>query len=116
MPALSGRLKLLGAESWIPNPHKLTVGDISAQLATLFVDTAATGTIETVGPAVAMTGKPHLVYGSDCGVPCSTEQTLEQNRLALKNVSILNDAEVEELGRRAFELFPSVKQRALAAS
>lgn len=111
LPALSGRLKLLGVESWVPNPHKLTVDDISNQLATLFVDTAATGTIESVGPAVAMTGKQHLVYGSDCGVPCSTEQTLEQNRLALKNVSILTGAEVEALGRRAFELFPSAKKR-----
>lgn len=111
LPALSARLKLLGAEDWVPNPNKVSVDDISKQLAGLFVDTAATGTIETVGPAVAMTGKAHLVYGSDCGVPCSTERTLEQNRKALRDVAILNHQEVEALGARAFDLFPAAKAR-----
>lgn len=111
LPALSGRLKLLGAEPWVPNPNKITVEDIKEQLGRLYVDTAATGTIETIGPAVAMTGKEHLVYGSDCGVPCSNEKTLEQNRRAVHDLSILSNGEVEALGERAFELFPSAKKR-----
>lgn len=90
----------------MPNEEQVTKEDITEQLGSLFVDTAATGSIETVAPAISMTGKHHLVYGSDCGVPCSTETTMENNRMSLKNVGILNSDEVESLGTRAFELFP----------
>lgn len=115
LPALSGRLKLLGGESWVPNPNEVSTSEIDGYLRSLFVDTAATGSASTIGPACEMTGAGgrHIIYGSDCGVPCSTVRTLEQNRKNLFETGILTSDEVQSLGRRGFELFPRATARVL---
>ena len=78
LPALSGRLSLLGAESWVPNLQNLTKQEIESQLSKLYVDTAATAKTG-LDPAAKMVGWDHCVYGSDCGVPCSTWNTMDEN-------------------------------------
>ena len=40
LPVLSGRLKLLGTESWVPNPNKITQDEIREQLARLYLNTS----------------------------------------------------------------------------
>lgn len=42
LPVLSGRLTLLGAESWVPNPTQVTSDEIRQQMSGLWFDTAAT--------------------------------------------------------------------------
>lgn len=86
LPALSGRIKLLGTQPWVPNEHSVTVEDITKMLAGLYVDTAATGSAETVAPAVTMTGAKHLVYGSDCGVPCSTTVRIPCSEISIMSL------------------------------
>jgi hypothetical protein len=55
--------------------------EMKEQLAGLYLDTAATVASSMLMPALGMTGKrgEHIVYGSDCGVPCSNERILNAN-------------------------------------
>jgi 6-methylsalicylate decarboxylase len=63
LPALSGRLLLLGLENWVPNPEKLTHSEMKAHLRRLSLDTA--GTMPTgLAPALQMTTPDHIVYGT----------------------------------------------------
>jgi 6-methylsalicylate decarboxylase len=111
LPALAGRLLLLGTESWVPNPHGITKAEMKEQLARLYLDTAATGSANSLAPALAMTTADHLVYGSDCGVLCSSEATMQENLRTLKAFPGLTTAEIEEIGRAALKLFPSIAGR-----
>jgi hypothetical protein len=79
-------------------------------LARLFVDTAATMPT-ALGPAMAMTGLDHIVYGSDCGVPCSTEATMDANIVALRERAGLSPDQVQFIGRNALNLFPKTAAR-----
>ncbi|MFB7600591.1 amidohydrolase family protein [Streptomyces sp. NPDC056160] len=111
LPALAGRLHLLGTEAWVPNPGELDQGEIREHLARLYLDTAATATAHTLAPALAMTTPDHLVYGSDSGVPCSTETTLEANRHALADFTGLPREQLEAIGHNALRLFPKAAAR-----
>ncbi|MFJ5305224.1 amidohydrolase family protein [Streptomyces sp. NPDC088350] len=111
LPALSGRLGLLGAEPWVPNPLGLTAEDIRTDLARLYLDTAATGTDANLAAAVTMVARDHFVYGADAGVPCSNERSMGANIQALRSSGVLTPEEVDKLGRRAFGLFPAAARR-----
>ena len=111
LPVLSGRLALLGAEPWVPNPEGISKEDIQEQLGRLYVDTAATA--ETgLQPAVKMVGEGHVVYGADCGVPCSRMETMEENRRAVVEVAKALGVDAERIGREnAWALFPAAANR-----
>ncbi|KAH8674272.1 hypothetical protein BX600DRAFT_410809 [Xylariales sp. PMI_506] len=110
LPALASRLELLGGESWVPNPLGLTAKDIKEQLGRLFLDTAASCP-SGLGPALEMTSPSNIVYGADCGVPCSTERTMDANRLAILNYKRLNEDEINAIGRNVMVLFPKTVAR-----
>jgi 6-methylsalicylate decarboxylase len=110
LPALSGRLLLLGNEDWIPNPNRITSNEMRKYLQRFFLDTA--GICPTgLAPALAMTTYDRLVYGSDCGVPCSTDRTMNANLRALLEYPGLTPQQVQQIGRRALELFPAAARR-----
>ncbi|RON51801.1 amidohydrolase family protein [Pseudomonas frederiksbergensis] len=111
LPALSGRLLLLGTEPWVPNPQNISQSEMRKQLGALYVDTAMTGSVHTIAPAMAMTGCEHIVYGSDCGVPCTREGTALANLQALMDHSGLSPEQVEQVGRNALALFPAAAKR-----
>ncbi|MEW2495282.1 amidohydrolase family protein [Streptomyces nodosus] len=111
LPTLSGRLGLLGAEPWVPNPLGITAEEIRADLARLYLDTAATGTDANLASAVTMVPRDHFVYGGDAGVPCSNEDSMGRNIRSLQDSGVLARHEVEALGRRAFDLFPAAARR-----
>lgn len=111
LPALSGRLQLLGTADWVPNPEGLTSEEIREHLARLYLDTAASGADSHLAPALTMVGRDHLVYGSDCGVPCSTETSMNANIELLHTSTVLHPGEVEHLGRCALDLFPRAASR-----
>jgi len=110
LPMLSGRLELLGAEPWVPNPEKLTREDIHEQLGKLWVDCAATASTG-LQPAAKMVGSEHVVYGADCGVPCSTHETMESNRRAVMQVEKEIGVKEGTVGRNGWKLFPSAAKR-----
>jgi len=110
LPALSGRLLLLGHESWVPNPNRVTPTEFRTHLRRLYLDTAATCPT-TLGPALAMTTHDHLVYGSDCGVPCTTDSTMRVNLEALLNYAGLTQDQIEDIGHNALRLFPTAAER-----
>lgn len=110
-PALSGRILALGTEVWVPNPTGVTREELEKQMKKLFVDTAATATVHTLSPVLAMCGCKHIVYGSDSGVPCSTVKTVEANRHSLLEFDGLTKDEIQGVGRRALDLFPTAAQR-----
>lgn len=110
LPVLSGRLKLLGTEPWVPNPHNITKEEIQDQLASLYLDTAATAPTG-MAPALHMVSADHLVYGADCGVPCSTEATMEANRKAVLEFEGLSQEQRTAIGRNVLALFPAAAQR-----
>ena len=111
LPAMSGRLALLGAEPWVPNPNGISKAEITSQLSGLFLDTAATGTAHSLRPALAMTTCDHLVYGSDCGVPCSSESTLVDNLHALLGFPDLTEEQLQAIGRNVLRLLPHLGNR-----
>ncbi|WP_297353534.1 amidohydrolase family protein [Paraburkholderia sp.] len=111
LPALSGRLMLLGTEPWVPNPNAITRSEMREHLRSLFLDTAMTGSAHTLAPALAMTTCDHIVYGSDCGVPCTVEATAVANIEALLAFAGLTRQEIEQIGRNALQLFPAAAAR-----
>lgn len=111
LPALSGRLMLLGTQPWVPNPSRLTQDEMREHLRKLFLDTAMTGSVHTMAPALAMTGCDHIVYGSDCGVPCTTDATAIANIEALLSFSGLTPDQIEQIGHNALRLFPAAAER-----
>jgi predicted TIM-barrel fold metal-dependent hydrolase len=110
LPALSGRLMILGHESWIPDPNRTTPSEFREYLRRLYLDTAATCPT-TLGPALAMTTPDHLVYGSDCGVPCTTDATMQMNLEALLSYAGLTPEQIERIGHNALALFPAAAER-----
>ena len=110
LPVLADRLHLLGAEPWVPNPNHIRKEEIREQLGRLYVDTAAVGAA-ALGPALRLVGKEHVVYGADCGVPCSTEHTMEENRKMILSYEGLTEAERKAIGRNVRILFPRAVKR-----
>ena len=115
LPALSGRLLLLGNEAWVANPNRVGAAEMREHLRRLYLDTAATMPT-TLGPALAMTTPDHLVYGSDCGVPCTTDATMAANIEALLGHAGLTREQIEQVGRNALRLFPDAAARIEARS
>ena len=111
LPALSGRLLLLGTQPWVPNPNHLSSDEMREQLRRLFLDTAMTGSAHTLAPALSMTSCDHVVYGSDCGVPCTVEATALANIKALLNFAGLTSEQIERIGHNAKRLFPEAARR-----
>ncbi|KAH8878949.1 hypothetical protein GQ53DRAFT_856759 [Thozetella sp. PMI_491] len=112
LPALSGRLRLLGTEEWIPNPHQLTREEIEEQLSRLYVDTAATAKTG-LDPAAAMCGASHCIYGADCGVPCSTDQTMNENKADVISFEKRKNVQPNTIGRNGWSLFPAAVRRVM---
>jgi len=110
LPALSGRLQLLGHESWVPNPQKITPSEMGTHLRRLHLDTAATSPT-ALAAALSMTTPEQLVYGSDCGVACTTDATMDTNLAALLSYPHLTPEQLTGIGRRAFELFLKAAER-----
>ena len=110
LPAMSGRLLLLGNENWVPNPQRITAIEMRQHLSRLYLDTAATMPT-TLAAALAMTTPDRLVYGSDCGVPCTTDATMDANLEALHAFAGLTREQVEAIGKRAAQLFPRAAER-----
>jgi predicted TIM-barrel fold metal-dependent hydrolase len=110
LPALSGRLLLLGNENWIPNPNNVTTNEMRGYLQRFFLDTAGICP-NGLAPALMMTTPDRLVYGSDCGVPCSTDQTMAANLKALLEYPGLTQEQLQEIGHRALDLFPAAAKR-----
>src|SRR5437868_3074528 len=108
-PALTGRLRLLGNESWVP--QGVTAKDIDEQVSSLYVDTAATAFVESLLPAMTTVGAEHIVYGSDWGAPCTTELSAETNRASLLRCGALSPEEADDVRGRALELFPRAARR-----
>ncbi|MDF5753074.1 amidohydrolase family protein [Spongiactinospora sp. TRM90649] len=108
-PALTGRLRLLGGEAWVP--HGISPIEIDEQVARLYVDTAATATAESLLPALATVGPDHIVYGSDWGAPCTTEASATANLHALTHSTALSPAQSTSILHRAAALFPKATQR-----
>ncbi|MEU5696164.1 amidohydrolase family protein [Actinosynnema sp. NPDC020468] len=111
-PALTGRLRLLGDEPWVP--QGVSARDVDAQTSTLYLDTAATAFAQSLLPAVATVGADHLVYGSDWGAPCTDEASAEANRRSLADCGALSAREADGVRDRALSLFPRLAQRVSA--
>lgn len=111
LPALSGRISLLGTQSWVPNPQNITREEIEKQLSSLYVDTAATAKTG-LPPAVNMVGIGHCVYGSDCGVPCSTPHTMSENKADVEDYEKQHGLTVGTIAKNTWNLFPEAAKRA----
>ena len=111
LPALAGRLQLLGCEQWVPNPERLTSEEIEQTLAGLYVDTAAMGSAHSIKPVLEMTSAGHVCYGSDCGVPCTTSATMTRNLELLLASDAMRKEEIDAIGTNVLKLLPSVVAR-----
>lgn len=57
--------------------------------------------------ATMPTRHDHLVYGSDCGVPCTSDATMMVNMQTLPNHAGLTAEPIEGIGHNALRLFPA---------
>jgi 6-methylsalicylate decarboxylase len=110
LPVLSGRLQLLGLERWVPNPAQITPSEMRQHLRRLYLDTAAVAPT-ALGPGIAMVGSGHLLYGSDCAVPCTTDATMDTNIQSILAYEFLSDEEKQNIGRAALGLYPRAAER-----
>ncbi len=108
-PTLTGRLRLLGNESWVP--VGVTAEDVDAQVAGLYLDTAGVASAHALAPALATVGADHIVYGSDWGAPCTTPATAAANHRSLAECGLFTAAELDGIRWRALDLFPSLARR-----
>ena len=76
----------------------------------LFLDTAATMPTG-LGAALLTTTPDKIVYGSDCGVPCTTDATMDANIEALLAFDGLTPEQIQSIGRNALTLFPAAAAR-----
>ncbi len=106
VPVLADRLELLGTEPWVPNPENIRKGEVKETLSRLYVDTAAVG-VSSLLPALRLVGKDHVVYGADCGVPCSTEATMDENKASILAFEGLGEDERSQVGRNLHDLLPT---------
>lgn len=111
LPALAGRIALLGVEDWAPNPHHLTREEIWQQLGGLHVDTAASAATGLV-PALRLMGVGRCIYGSDCGVPCSSVPGMDLNKTELMGVEKRETGQSGQIGLNGWSLFPAAAERA----
>jgi predicted TIM-barrel fold metal-dependent hydrolase len=113
LPALSGRLLTLGGEEWVANPMGVGLEELTEALRRLYLDTAATAVPSLLWPALEMIGRRggRLVYGSDSGVPCTCERTLNANVKSLLAFEGLTEEEKETIGHRLEKLFPGAAER-----
>lgn len=112
LPAMSGRLTQLGAEPWVPNAQNITRDEIREHLARLYLDTANAGGDAPLSAALAMVPRDHVIYGSDSGAPCNTDETLATNIRTLRDSRVLAKGEADQFGHRAWDLFPTAGRRA----
>jgi len=112
LPAMSGRLTQLGAEAWVPNAQSITRDEIREHLARLYLDTANAGDEAPLAAALGMVSRDHLIYGSDSGARCNTDETLATNIRALRDSRLLAKGEADQFGNRAWDLFPTASRRA----
>jgi 6-methylsalicylate decarboxylase len=110
LPALSGRLQLLGLEQWVPNPAHITPSEMCQHLRRLYLDTAAVAPT-ALGPGIAMVGSDHLLFGSDCGVPCTTDATMDTNIQSILACDSLSEEEKQNIGVAALGLYPRAAER-----
>lgn len=54
-----------------------------------------------------MVGVEQGIYGADCGVPCSTEEKIEENRMAVLEVEEREVGSKGVVGVNGFSLFPA---------
>ncbi len=112
VPLLAGRLGLIGAQPWVPNPHGLTTDDIAATLRGMWADTAASASDQQLAAAAATFGGDHLVYGSDWGVPCTDRESALSNIRSLSDTKAIDQATRTAVADRAGALFPRAVRRA----
>jgi len=111
LPALAGRLIAIAGEPWIPNPNELTAAKIEDDLAGLYLDTAVAGSANMMLPALEVTTPDHIVYGSDCGVPCTDEALMLANLERLLAFEGLDREQLAAIGSNALALFPDAARR-----
>lgn len=111
LPVLSGRISLLGTESWVPNPRNLTREEIERSLGNLYVDTAAAAKTG-LAPAIKMVGMKNIIYGADCGVPCSTPATMAENQKDVMDIENQLLGETGSVASNGWALFPGAAKRA----
>ena len=111
LPAVAGRIALLGTEDWASNPLGLTEDEIWKQLGNLYVDTAASASTGLV-PAMKLMGLEHCIYGSDCGVPCSSVKGMDRNKLSVINVEQTETGQSGKIGMNGWNLFAAAAKRA----
>ena len=81
----------------------------------LFLDTAATMP-SGLAAALTMTTPDRIVYGSDCGVPCTSDDTMNANIEALLSFGGLTPGQIDSIGRNALRLFPDAAARIQVAA
>ena len=111
LPALAGRIALLGTEDWAPNPLELTKEEIWGQLKRLYLDTAASAMTGLV-PAIRLVGVERCIYGSDCGVPCSAVTCMDHNMKEMLEIEHAETGETGGIGMNGWNLFPAAAKRA----
>jgi predicted TIM-barrel fold metal-dependent hydrolase len=98
---LSERVAQLGP---LEREQPLTAGEVRAQLAGLYYDTAMAAHAAALLPVLQVTSPEHLVYGSD--FPPATVPVIEANRAGLAHIEGLSPRQRRAIDSNAAALFP----------
>lgn len=115
LPALAGRLELLCDADWVPH-EGVTPERVRATLAKVYYDTAMSASPTSLYPVLNVTTPDHVVYGSDFGAPCATEDVLQRNLNDLVSGRTIPGNIASGVGRHAHALFPKAAARIGATS
>jgi predicted TIM-barrel fold metal-dependent hydrolase len=88
-PALSGRVSMLAGEDWVDNTQQVTAAQIEQAASRFWYDTAMSGSLPSLSALLAVTSPDHVLYGSDFGAPCASEDVLQHNVRLLHQPSSL---------------------------
>ena len=109
LPALSTRIARIGTQSWVPRDDEITESYLREQISRLYYDTAIAGDAVSLGPLLQVTGRDHLVFGTDFA-PASTE-VIDRTLAELTGSDLLSPEDLAAMRDTALRLFPSLRDR-----
>jgi predicted TIM-barrel fold metal-dependent hydrolase len=113
LPMLAPRILDLAPLEWVPDPAGgITYDEVRRQLGRLYCDTAIAGTDSAILPLLEMTGRSHIVFGTD--YPAAGPSVIDSNLAALHRTKFLTEKELFAVATNAIHIFPSLRDRIAA--
>jgi predicted TIM-barrel fold metal-dependent hydrolase len=109
LATLAHRVATIGVLPWAGNPQFLSAQDVFDQLRGLYYDTALAAAPHSLLPVLQVTGRDHIVFGTD--YPPAGLDAININAAALSNGGILDRGDLARCTATTLRLFPRLRSR-----